>query len=84
MKGLEFKMTCSMCPEQYDVMLGADQVAYVRLRGGYLSVECPDIDGELIYEAEPEGDGEFIDDSERSKYMAEMSEAIEKHLLASF
>lgn len=75
---LEFTKTCHMCPEQYDVTLNGKQVAYVRLRGGELTVECPDVGDQLIYEAEPNGDGQFNDD-ERDHYMAEVSEAIKAH-----
>lgn len=38
-KGLYFKQTCVISPEQYDVFLGEKYVAYVRCRWGRLKVE---------------------------------------------
>lgn len=46
---VEFYMTCGACPEQYDVMLDDEQIAYVRLRWGRLSVHVPDHGSEEIY-----------------------------------
>lgn len=66
--GLELKMTCGACPEQYDVFKDGQQIAYYRLRHGEFTVDCPDVNGELIYSAEPNGDGIF-DDNERFVYM---------------
>ena len=34
----QFHLTCRACPEQYDVMDGHHIVAYVRYRGGCLTV----------------------------------------------
>jgi hypothetical protein len=50
--GLNFKCTCSSCPEQYDVFDGnGNIVGYVRLRWGSLRCEYPDVGGEVIYHA---------------------------------
>ncbi len=74
--GLRLELTCSACPEQYDVFL---KVGYLRLRHGKFSVDYPDCGGETIYEAEPNGDGIFNKD-ERVKYMEEAMKAILKKL----
>lgn len=60
--GLELKMTCGACPEQYDVFKEGEQVAYYRLRHGEFRVDFPDVGGETIYQADPKGDGIFDDD----------------------
>ena len=46
----KFEMTCTACPEQYDVYNEqGEQVAYVRLRWSTLRVDVPDCGGEDIY-----------------------------------
>lgn len=67
--GLRFECTCGACPEQYDVFDGDEQVGYVRLRHGGLSVECPDSGGEYVFYGSPAGDGIFHSD-ERGWYLA--------------
>jgi hypothetical protein len=74
--GLRLELTCSACPEQYDVFL---KVGYLRLRHGEFRVDYPDCGGETIYEAEPNGDGIFNKD-ERVKYMEEAMKSILKML----
>ena len=49
---IEFHLTCSACPEQYDVFKDNKQVGYVRLRWGHLRAEYPDVCGEEVYSAE--------------------------------
>lgn len=66
--GLELKMTCGFAPEQYEVFKGGKQIAYFRLRHGEFTVHCPDYPGELMFFAEPNGDGMF-DDEERIEFM---------------
>lgn len=68
--------TCDACPEQYDA-LGPDgnQIAYLRLRHGSFTVECPDVGGELIYSVCPDGDGVFCD-YEREGYLSDAKAAI--------
>ena len=75
--GFKLVKTCNSFPEQYDVF-NADnkQVAYFRLRGGHFSATVPDVGGEVVYKAEPNGNGEF-DDDERMKYLTEAIQAIE-------
>ena len=67
---LRIVQTSEACPEQYDVFFGASQVqvGYLRLRHGHFTVRCPDVTGKIIYEACPDGDGEFMD-IERSRYL---------------
>ena len=70
-KHLKFIQTCIACPEQYDVILNKEQVAYVRLRWGHLVVYYPDyLRGVLIYEHSfgEKLKGEFTD-AERDYYL---------------
>lgn len=67
--GLQIKMTCPACPEQYEVFKDKKQVAYFRLRHGEFRVDFPTCGDETIFEAEPDGDGIFNND-ERLNYMA--------------
>lgn len=69
-------VTCGSCPEQYDVFMGMRQVGYLRLRHGGFSATCPDVGGEIMYQAEPMVDGEFEDD-ERAHYLGEAVKAID-------
>lgn len=73
---LEFKLvqTCMACPEQYDAYFDGVKVAYLRLRHGHFYVQFP-YDGQVIYEADPKGDGCF-DDDERGHYLGEAVRAI--------
>lgn len=66
--GLELKITCGACPEQYEVFKDGKQVAYYRLRHGEFRVDYPECGGETIYEAEPFGDGMF-ETNERLIYL---------------
>lgn len=66
--GLELKMTCGACPEQYEVFKEGKQVAYYRLRHGKFRVDYPNVRGKTIYEAEPLGDGIF-EPEERLKHL---------------
>ena len=75
MLSLKFVQTCFACPEQYDAYDGDQMVAYLRLRHGRFTVECPDVGGTLVYKAHPKGDGIF-DDDERSIYLGHASAAI--------
>jgi hypothetical protein len=72
---IELKQTCYACPEQYEAFLNGQQVGYLRLRGGYFKVECPDVGDQLVYEANPSGDGIF-DNDERHYYLDAAKKAI--------
>lgn len=61
-------LTCSACPEQYDVMRDGVQIGYLRLRHGEFRADYPECGGETVYEAEPEGDGCF-EAHERERYL---------------
>lgn len=75
-----FFRTCESCPEQYDVYYGANQVGYVRLRYGNLTVDYPDCRGkEILYHHFPDGwKGEF-DDSERDWWMSRIVFVIDRY-----
>lgn len=66
---IELVQTCGACPEQYDAFIDGELVGYLRLRHGYFTVQYPNVSGELVYSAEPKGDGLFEYD-EREGYLA--------------
>lgn len=78
-KGLYFYLTCSACPEQYDVENSyGNLVGYVRLRWGTLSCEYPNVGGEMIYTASI-GDGLtgcFESDEQRMKHLNNIADKI--------
>jgi hypothetical protein len=72
--------TCYACPEQYDVYDADDTEfknirAYMRLRHGSFRVECPDVNGTMVYRSEPHGDGIFMD-FERETELTNAIEAV--------
>ncbi len=74
-----FELTCYACPEQYDVFIGSDKVAYVRLRHGYLSVEAPDCFDDMVFETSNiEGDGTFYNRKERDFYLKKITKELDK------
>lgn len=77
---LRFERDGYACPEQYGVYNDDNNelVAYVRLRHGNLTVECPDCGGDLVYEHKfvNAQKGCFDDDDERYEYLIEVSKAI--------
>jgi len=83
---LEFVCTCGDCPEQYDVVLLKDgkryQVGYVRLRGGRLRVDCPEVGVEEVYSCSFEDGwkGCFDDEDERLYHLEKAAGAIQEWL----
>lgn len=80
--GLRFLLTCSSCPEQYDVYSGEMQVGYVRLRHSEFTVEFPEPGRTLIlYVRYREGAdaGEF-DDVDRVRHLRMAAAAIHAKL----
>lgn len=85
---LKFKWvcTCPACPEQYDVCVEDQPVAYVRLRWGKLTVN-PYVDGDIdwnteLYRHQFENGlkGCFDDEEETGKYQKEIEEVILKYI----
>ena len=77
-----FHKTCDAFPEQYDVYKGGKQVAYVRLRHGYLRVDVPECSGETIYEKEyPEDEwkGSFYTTEERFNELNNIVKVLKKY-----
>lgn len=54
--------TCNCSPEQYDVFVGDMKVGYIRCRWGQVTVQCPSVGGEVVYQAITEGYGSFTND----------------------
>lgn len=75
--GIKLEQTCGACPEQYDAYLNGEVVGYLRLRHGYFTVSCPWSGGEVVYEAQPEGDGLFTYE-ERDGFLEAACAAIAK------
>ena len=78
-KGLYFYLTCSACPEQYDVEdSNGNLVGYVRLRWGTLSCEYPNVSGERIYTAGIGDDltGIFENDKQRIDHLNNIADKI--------
>ncbi len=71
----EIEKTCDACPEQYQVTVDGKNVAYLRLRHGRFYAACPDVGGEVVYQAYPEGDGVF-NPAEREVYLISACAAI--------
>ncbi len=69
--------TCWACPEQYDAFYNGEQVGYLRLRHGQFTVECPDVEDQLVYSAETTGDGRF-EYEERNFHLDNAKKAILK------
>lgn len=79
--GLEFDLTCHRSPEQYNVFNEShNQVAYIRLRHGDLSVRMPNHNGEEVYEADLGDAGEFDNQFERLKYLTEITKVIKEKM----
>ena len=81
-KEIEFRMTCSGCPEQYDVFdEDGNQIAYVRLRWGTLYCECPDCGGDTVYETyfNDGYKGRFDSEEERQFYLSRIRDEICKY-----
>ena len=78
-KGLNFKCTCSACPEQYDVFDNSGNiVGYIRLRWGALTCEYPYVFGEEIYYASV-GDGWsgcFKNENQRKHHLNNIADKI--------
>jgi hypothetical protein len=75
--GLCFELTCSMCPEQYDVFDGPKQVGYVRLRWGHFTVDYPDcMEEELLSLDLDDEQGCFDNEIQRLAYLTKAALAI--------
>lgn len=83
-----FMLTCSACPEQYDVLYKSldgelYQVGYVRLRMGKLSCAFPDVGGEIIYQYIYENEkflGRFLDERDRITHLEAIAKIIKTKL----
>ena len=81
--GLDFIMTCSACPEQYDVLKDGEMVGYVRFRFSELRCDYKDCGGERIYTHLFDDCpmlGTFINNSERMHYLKLIADKINERL----
>ena len=59
--------TSCACPEQYSVYdKDGIECGYLRLRHGHFRADYPDCGGETLFNAYPDGDGQFSSDKERA------------------
>lgn len=77
--GYRLIKTCGACPEQYDVYKDGSMVGYLRLRHGYFYAAYPNVGGEIVYAANPRGDGIF-ESEEREAYLIAAIIAIDSHI----
>ena len=74
--GLTFRKTCSACPEQYEVRRRNEQVAYVRLRHGTLTVEAPDHGHDLVLKHKFARNIGAFDDDERRPWLERIARLV--------
>lgn len=74
------EMTCCECPEQYNVFdkIG-NQIAYIRVRYGELSVSCPSCLCDEILTLEIDGFGGFANNEERISMFSLIIDEIDKY-----
>lgn len=77
---ITLEQTCGACPEQYDAYFNGERVGYLRLRHGYFAVKYLNPSGELLYDANPDGDGCF-EVEERDMYLTAAKNAIIRKLI---
>lgn len=80
--GVELRMTCGACPEQYDAFIGENLAGYFRLRHGCFTVQAHGPGGPYVFEAEPKGDGVF-DHDERDGYLRAGCDALSEYFSAT-
>jgi len=78
--GCRLVLTCSACPEQYEVFddTTREQIGYLRLRHGWFRADVPCCGGETVYEAATIGDGVFAEE-ERMPQLAAAVAAIKTY-----
>lgn len=79
-KGFELEMTCGACPEQYDVYLCGENVAYLRLRHGYFYAQCP-IGGEVVYQTHPRNSDGIFSYEDRAEHLPRAINAVINYYL---
>jgi hypothetical protein len=74
--------TCEAFPEQYIATRAGRQVGFLRLRGGWFYVACPDGSGTVVYQIRDLGigNGFFDSDQIRTQQLRNAVEAIERWL----
>ena len=77
--GFDLQLTCSACPEQYDVFCDSRKVGYLRLRYGSFTVDYPDCLGELLLHEYPDGDGMF-ENYERLPFLVKALRKIQERI----
>lgn len=81
--GYKLVMTCSACPEQYNVFDNeGKQVAYLRLRHGWFRADVPTCGEKTIYESYPKGDGAF-EPEERQEQLTKAILAVQSYYMNS-
>ena len=77
------KQTGAACPEQYEVFtadgVATVQIGYLGLRHGYFKAVYPDHNGEVVYDANPVGEGAFASEEEREFHLRNAVNALVQH-----
>ena len=75
--------TCCACPAQWDAYFSGEIVAYIRFRYGRMTVECPDVGGELVYSMQSEDgmQGMFNSDVEEKVFLSKALNAITEWII---
>ena len=79
----KLELTCSICPEQWDVYRDCAKVGYIRLRHGDLRVDYPDCGGKTLLDfcSGTYGDGFFDTEELRNFYLLRLVKAIDEEIL---
>jgi hypothetical protein len=81
--GCKLILTCSACPEQYDVFYNENdediKIGYLRLRHGRFYAAYPDCGGEIVYVDHPKGDGIFDDEEREEQLTNAVRTLLKKH-----
>ena len=79
----KLELTCSVCPEQWDVYRDCAKVGYIRLRHGDLRVDYPDCGGKTLLDfcSGTYGDGFFDTEELRNFYLLRLVKAIDEEIL---
>lgn len=77
---MELELTCSACPEQYDLysLLDKQIKGYFRVRWSTFTCEFPDVGGELVYESDIDEDGWSGSFNSHEQRIEELTKAIKE------
>ena len=76
--------TCCACPAQWDAYYSGEIVGYIRFRYGRMTVECPNVGGELVYSMQSEDgmQGAFYSATEEKVFLSKALNAITEWIIS--